>query len=62
MAFVIFNADDFGYSDTVNKAVLKAHREGVLTSASLMVTEPGFAAAVALARERPRWALVCTLW
>lgn len=53
MAFVIFNADDFGYSDTVNWAVLKAHREGVLTSASLMVTEPGFPEAVAMARETP---------
>jgi hopanoid biosynthesis associated protein HpnK len=38
----------------VNQAVIRAHREGILTSASLMVNEPGFAEAVQLARENPR--------
>ena len=50
---LILNADDFGYSPEVNAAVLKAHREGPLTSASLMVTEPGFAEAVEIARRNP---------
>ena len=50
---LIVNADDFGRSPGINSAVIRAHREGILTSASLMVNEPGFEAAVALARENP---------
>jgi hopanoid biosynthesis associated protein HpnK len=51
---LIVNADDFGLSASVNTAVIRAHREGILTTASLMVNEPGFAEAVALARDNPR--------
>ena len=51
---LIVNADDFGLSASVNAAVIRAHREGVLTTASLMVSEPGFMEAVQLARENPR--------
>ena len=51
---LIVNADDFGRSAAINIAVVRAHREGILTSASLMVNEPGFAEAVALAKENPR--------
>jgi hopanoid biosynthesis associated protein HpnK len=51
---LIVNADDFGLSSSVNTAVIRAHREGILTSASLMVNEPGFAEAVKLAGENPR--------
>jgi hopanoid biosynthesis associated protein HpnK len=51
---LIINADDFGLSPAVNAAVIRAHREGVLTTASLMVNEAGFGEAVNLARENPR--------
>lgn len=51
---LIINADDFGRSASINEAVIRAHREGVLTSASLMVNEPDCAAAVALAKENPK--------
>ncbi len=51
---LIVNADDFGLSASVNAAVIRAHREGILTSASLMVNEPGGMEAVQLARENPR--------
>jgi len=51
---LIVNADDFGASAGVNQAVIRAHREGILTTASLMVNEPGLAEAVRLARETPR--------
>src|SRR5262245_22529761 len=51
---LLWNADDFGLSASVNEAVIRAHREGILTSASLMVNEPGFEEAVHLARENPR--------
>jgi hopanoid biosynthesis associated protein HpnK len=51
---LIVNADDFGLSPSVNEAVIRAHREGILTSASLMVNEPGCAGAVKLASENPK--------
>jgi hopanoid biosynthesis associated protein HpnK len=54
---VIFNADDFGRSTDINGAVVAAHRDGVLTSASLMVAEAGFAEAVRLAHLHPRLAV-----
>ena len=50
---LIVNADDFGISEEVNEAVIRAYREGVLTSTSLMVTGAAFAQAVELARENP---------
>jgi hopanoid biosynthesis associated protein HpnK len=51
---LIINADDFGRSSSINEAVIRAHREGVLTTASLMVNEPWAEEAVKLARENPR--------
>jgi hopanoid biosynthesis associated protein HpnK len=51
---LIVNADDFGLSQSVNQAVVTAHRDGILTTASLMVNEPGFEEAVALAKQNPR--------
>lgn len=51
---LIVNADDFGKSDSVNEAVIRAHREGVLTTTSLMVNEPACAEAVRLAQQNPR--------
>ncbi len=51
---LIVNADDFGGSTAINQAVIRAHHEGILTTASLMVNEPGCAEAVRLARENPR--------
>jgi hopanoid biosynthesis associated protein HpnK len=51
---LIVNADDFGRSPSINEAVIRAYREGILTSASLMMNEPAGAAAVALARENPK--------
>lgn len=50
---LIITADDFGRSHSVNLAVAQAHDAGILTTASLMVNEPGFEEAVALARQRP---------
>lgn len=49
----IFTADDFGFDEAVNEAVERAHREGVLTATSLMVTAPAAADAIARARRLP---------
>jgi hopanoid biosynthesis associated protein HpnK len=51
---LIVNADDFGRSRSINEAVIRAHQDGILTSASLMVNEPGFDEAVRLAKENPK--------
>jgi hopanoid biosynthesis associated protein HpnK len=51
---LIVNADDFGRAHSVNEAVVRAHREGILTTASLMVNEAAGNEAVALARENPK--------
>jgi hopanoid biosynthesis associated protein HpnK len=50
---LIVNADDFGRSHSINEAVIRAHRDGILTTASLMVNEPAFGEAVELAKENP---------
>jgi len=51
---LIVNADDFGYSKGVNLGILEAHRNGVVTSATMMVNMPGYEHAVQLAKENPK--------
>jgi chitin disaccharide deacetylase len=51
---LIVNADDFGRSHSINQAVVQAHQEGILTTASLMVNGDSFNDAVALARQNPQ--------
>ncbi len=51
--YLIVNADDFGAGHGVNEGIIAVHRAGVLTSASLMVTQPAAEAAAALATEYP---------
>jgi predicted glycoside hydrolase/deacetylase ChbG (UPF0249 family) len=50
---LIVTADDFGYSPDVNAAVMRAHREGILRFASLMVLRPAAAEAAELAKDAP---------
>ncbi|MDR0362522.1 MAG: ChbG/HpnK family deacetylase [Planctomycetota bacterium] len=51
---LLVNADDLGLSRSVNDGVLLAHREGILTSASLLGNAPAFDDAVAKVRGTPR--------
>jgi hopanoid biosynthesis associated protein HpnK len=51
---VIINGDDFGLSRETNAGILRAHRHGVLSSASLMVGEAAHAEAALIARENPQ--------
>ncbi len=53
MKKLIVTADDFGAAVEVNEAVERAHRDGILTAASLMVSGPAAADAVARARKLP---------
>lgn len=50
---LIVTADDFGAAPQVNEAVERAHREGILTCASLMVAAPAAADAVKRAKNMP---------
>lgn len=52
---LIVSADDYGLSREVNEAVERAHRNGVLAAASLMVAAPYAGDAVARAREMPNF-------
>jgi hopanoid biosynthesis associated protein HpnK len=53
LKLLIVNGDDFGASPEHNAGILRCHREGILTSASLMVAEPGCEEAARMARDYP---------
>jgi hopanoid biosynthesis associated protein HpnK len=51
---LVVNADDFGRSSSINQAVIRAHHDGILTTASLMMNEAALSEAVTLARQNPK--------
>ncbi len=53
MRRIVITADDFGFSESVNEAVERGFRDGVLRSASLMVSAPAASDAIARARRLP---------
>jgi hopanoid biosynthesis associated protein HpnK len=56
---LILNADDFGLTAGVNRAILELHRTGVLTSASLMARAAATDEAIELARATPSLGVGC---
>jgi hopanoid biosynthesis associated protein HpnK len=50
---IIINADDFGLCNGVNRAVVQAHTQGILTSATIMANMPDARQAIELARQLP---------
>jgi hopanoid biosynthesis associated protein HpnK len=56
---LILNADDFGLTAGVNRAILELHRAGVLTSASLMARAAATDGAIELARATPSLGVGC---
>jgi hopanoid biosynthesis associated protein HpnK len=58
---LIVNADDFGYTSGVNRAIVEAHSRGVVTSSTLMANGPAFDEAVQLARTVPKLSVGCHL-
>ncbi|MFB3829674.1 MAG: ChbG/HpnK family deacetylase [Bryobacteraceae bacterium] len=61
MRRLIVNADDFGFTADVNQGIVEAHRDGILTSATLMANGAAFDHAVALARQTPTLDVGCHL-
>lgn len=59
MKRLIVNADDLGLTPGVNRAIVEAHRRGVVTSATLMANGAAFDDAVQVAAAAPRLAIGC---
>jgi len=51
---LIVNADDLGLTRAVNRGVVRAFQDGIVTSASLLVTGSAFEDAVAMAQQNPK--------
>ena len=58
-ARLIVNADDFGLTAGVNRAISELHVAGVLTSATLMASGSAFEDAVEVARRHPGLGVGC---
>jgi len=56
---LIINADDFGLTPGVNRAILEAHLGGIVTSTTLMANGAAFPEAVQLARSVPQLSIGC---
>jgi predicted glycoside hydrolase/deacetylase ChbG (UPF0249 family) len=59
--FLAVNADDFGFTRDVNDGIVDAHRNGILTSTTLMANGDAFEDAVRLARCHPSLDVGCHL-
>ncbi|MFZ1085051.1 MAG: ChbG/HpnK family deacetylase [Terracidiphilus sp.] len=59
MGRLILNADDFGLTSGVNRAVIELHRAGALTSTSLMARAAATDEAIELARGAPALSVGC---
>ncbi|MGB2672331.1 MAG: ChbG/HpnK family deacetylase [Candidatus Acidiferrum sp.] len=53
MRNLIVNADDLGWTEGVNRGIAEAHRNGIVTSASLLANAAAFQSGVELARAAP---------
>jgi chitin disaccharide deacetylase len=56
---LIINADDFGLTAGINRAIVEAHEHGVVTSATLMANSSAFDNAVELAKYSPNLTIGC---
>ncbi len=59
MTRLIVNADDFGLTSGVNRAIVEASCAGMLTSTTLMANSSAFDEAVALAKSQPQLKVGC---
>jgi predicted glycoside hydrolase/deacetylase ChbG (UPF0249 family) len=54
MKKLIVNADDFGMCESMNKGIIYGFKNGIITSASLMVNRPAAQEAAQLAKDNPK--------
>ena len=59
MRRLIINADDFGLTSGINRAIVEGHQQGVVTSATLMANGPAFRDAVQFSQSLPRLSVGC---
>lgn len=59
MRRLIVNADDFGLTQGVNRAIVEAHERGIVSSTTLMASSKAFDDAVRLASQAPRLSVGC---
>lgn len=50
---LVVNADDYGLTEGVSRAILHAHRDGIITSTSVLALAPAFAASVRWLADAP---------
>ena len=55
----MINADDLGFTSGVNRAIIKAHADGIVTSATLMANGPAFCEVKELAEQFPKLSIGC---
>jgi hopanoid biosynthesis associated protein HpnK len=56
---LIVNADDFGLTRGVNRAIIESHRDGIVTSSTLMANGQGFEDAIVHAKSASRLSIGC---
>jgi chitin disaccharide deacetylase len=56
---LIVNADDFGFTPGVNRAIVESHTHGIVTSSTLMANGRAFADAVSLSKTIPYLSVGC---
>jgi hopanoid biosynthesis associated protein HpnK len=54
MKRLIVNADDFGLTEGINRGIMVVHRDGILTSTSLLANGPAFDQAIAASQQLPQ--------
>ena len=57
MKQLIVNADDFGLTEGVNRGIVEAHADGIVTSTTILANGAAFEAAVAMSRKLPSLAI-----
>ncbi len=56
---LIVNADDFGFTSGVNRAIVESHTHGIVTSSTLMANGSAFTEAVQMAKASPNLSVGC---
>ena len=59
MRRLVINADDFGFTSGVNRAIVQAHANGIVTSATLMANGAAFCEVRKLAEQCPKLSIGC---